>query len=143
MQCEKLAQARRANLFNGGGNMLKIKVKGNTNRIESFLRRKHTLSVERLNYYGKQGVEALSSATPVKTGLTAASWSYEIVEHNDSVSIVWKNSNVVDGYPIAMIIQYGHATRNGGYVEGVDYINPALKPIFDKMAKEAWVEVTK
>ena len=123
--------------------LLKIKVRGNTNKIESFLRRNHKLSLGRLNYYGQLGVDALSITTPRRTGLTASSWSYEIREKEDTVSIIWKNSNVVDGYPIAMILQYGHGTRNGGYVQGIDYINPALQPIFDDMAKEAWLEVTK
>ena len=123
--------------------MLKIKVKGDTSKTESFLRRSHKLSIGRLKYYGEQGVYALQLATPVKTGLTAASWSYEIVEDKDTTSVVWKNSNVVDGYPIAMILQYSHGTRNGGYVKGIDYINPALQPIFDKMAEEAWLEVVK
>lgn len=123
--------------------MLKVKVKGNTNKIESFLRHSHKLTIGRLNYYGQKGVDALSAATPVKTGLTAASWSYEIIEKENKTSIVWKNSNVVDGYPIAMILQYGHGTRNGGYVQGIDYINPALQPIFEEMAQEAWLEVIK
>jgi len=123
--------------------LIRIKVKGNTNKTEAFLRRQHKLSIGRLNYYGQLGVDALSNATPVKTGLTAASWSYEIIEKEYTTSIVWKNSNVVDGYPIAMILQYGHGTRNGGHVRGIDYINPALQPIFDKMADEAWAEVTR
>jgi hypothetical protein len=123
--------------------VLKVKVRGNTNKTESFLRRRHKLSIGRLEYYGQLGVDALSSATPVRTGLTAASWSYEIIETENTTSIVWKNSNVVDGYPIAMILQYGHGTRNGGYVQGIDYINPALQPIFDKMSEEAWLEVTR
>lgn len=123
--------------------MLKVKVKGNTNKIESFLRRRHKLPIGRLDYYGQRGVDALAAATPVRTGLTAASWSYEVIEKENSASIIWRNSNVVDGYPIAMIIQYGHGTRNGGYVQGIDYINPALRDIFDSMADEAWREVTK
>ena len=123
--------------------MIRIKVKGNTNKTEAFLKREHKLSVSRLNYYGQLGVEALSAATPIKTGLTAASWSYEIVNNENSASIIWKNSNVVDGYPIAMILQYGHGTKNGGYVQGRDYINPALQPIFDELVNEAWQEVTR
>ena len=123
--------------------MIRIKVKGNTNRTEAFLRRNHKVPIGRLNYYGQLGVDALSSATPVKTGLTAASWSYEIIEKEYSTSIVWKNSNIVDGYPIAILLEYGHGTRNGGYVQGIDYINPALQPIFDKLADEAWAEVTR
>lgn len=123
--------------------MIRIKVKGKTRRTESFLRRTHKISRRSLDYYGQKGVDALSAATPVKTGLTAGSWSYEIVESKDNIAVVWKNSNFVNGYPIAMILQYGHATRNGGYVQGIDYINPALEPIFNQMAKTAWAEVTR
>ena len=86
---------------------------------------------------------ALSSATPVRTGLTANSWYYEIEHQNGSVSITFNNSNVNKGVPIAIILQYGHGTRNGGWVQGRDYINPAIQPVFDRIAKEAWEEVTK
>lgn len=96
-----------------------------------------------LKKYGKMGVEALKAATPVDTGNTANSWSYEIEARKDSYSITWTNSNINDGVPIAIILQYGHGTRNGGYVQGIDYINPALKPIFDAIAEEAWKEVEK
>lgn len=99
-----------------------------------------------LDKYGRRGVEALSNATPVDTGLTASSWYYEINrdEQNQTVTLSFNNSNVVDDWcNVAIILQYGHGTRNGGYVEGVDYINPALQPIFNKIADEAWEEVTK
>ena len=85
---------------------------------------------------------ALSAATPVDSGLTATSWIYKIIQNGSTISIVWENSNVQKGVNIAIILQYGHGTRNGGYVSGRDYINPALKPIFDKMADAAWKEVT-
>jgi hypothetical protein len=91
----------------------------------------------------KKGVEALVSATPVDSGVTATSWSYDIVNKNGSIIINFNNSNINDGVPIAIIIQYGHATGNGGLVEGRDYINPAIQPIFDEMVKELWREVTK
>lgn len=96
-----------------------------------------------LEKYAKLGVEALAEATPKRTGRTAASWTYTI-ERNalGSAQITWRNTNVQDHVNIALIIQYGHGTRNGGYVEGVDYINPALRPIFDKLAQDAWEEVT-
>lgn len=96
-----------------------------------------------LEKYAKMGVEALAEATPKRTGRTAASWTYTI-ERNalGSAQITWRNTNVQDHVNIALIIQYGHGTRNGGYVEGVDYINPALRPIFDKLAQDAWEEVT-
>lgn len=95
-----------------------------------------------LDQYGQYGVQALSDATPVESGETAASWSYEIIQNRSSISVVWKNSNINKGVNIAIILQYGHATRNGGYVEGRDYINPALRSIFDKLAESAWREVT-
>lgn len=92
--------------------------------------------------YGELGVQTLSVNTPIKTGKTASSWSYEIVDDDSGLSIVWKNSNVVNGYfNVALMLQYGHGTRNGGYVTGIDYINPSLQPIFDKMAEAAWKEV--
>ena len=94
-----------------------------------------------LEKYGQKGVEALAKATPKATGKTAASWSYEIKIEQGGASLCWKNANIVDGVPIAVILQYGHGTRNGGYVTGVDYINPAMKPIFDGIASELWKEV--
>lgn len=96
-----------------------------------------------LEKYGQKGVEALAEATPKATGKTAASWSYEIKMEKTGAVLSWKNSNVVDGVPIAVILQYGHGTRNGGYVQGVDYINPAMKPVFDAIRDELWKEVTK
>lgn len=95
-----------------------------------------------LSKFGELGVKALEAATPRKTGKTASSWIYSIEKTKKGVSLVWSNTNVNNGANIALLIQYGHGTRNGGYVEGVDYINPALKPLFDKIAKDAWMEVT-
>lgn len=123
--------------------MISIKQKGNFSKTEKFLKKsfgKNYLNV--LEKYGQQGVAALSAATPIDSGLTATSWSYKIIQNGSSISIVWENSNVQKGVNIAIILQYGHGTRNGGYVSGRDYINPALKPIFDKMADAAWKEVT-
>lgn len=94
-----------------------------------------------LDYYGAAGVNALQAATPVDTGETAASWSYKVVRKNGAYSIEWHNSNVVDGVPIAIILQYGHGTGTGGYVQGRDYINPALEPIFKKIADNVWKAV--
>lgn len=94
-----------------------------------------------LEKYGKRGVEALAAATPVRTGETASSWGYEIEEKDGKITLTWTNSHVEKHVNIALILQYGHATRNGGYVRGIDYINPALKPIFEAMALEAWKEV--
>lgn len=96
-----------------------------------------------LDKYGRKGVDALVSATPVDSGKTAGSWDYEIVNRKGSATIRFTNSNIVNGCPIAIILQYGHGTRNGGWVEGRDYINPALRPIFDELAEKAWKEVTK
>jgi len=95
-----------------------------------------------LEKYGTQGVNALSFSTPRNTGKTASSWAYKISGSSDKMTISWYNSNVVNGVSIAIILQYGHGTKNGGYVTGRDYINPAMKPIFDAMANEAWKEVT-
>ena len=96
-----------------------------------------------LDKYGREGVAALSSATPVDTGKTANSWYYKIERQNGSVSINFLNSNINEGVPIAIILQYGHATSTGGWVEGRDYINPAIRPLFDSIAEKAWKEVTK
>lgn len=124
---------------------IRVKQRGNFSKIEAFFdRMKHPFYYRILNKYGQQGVEALSQATPRDTGKTAESWSYEIINTGKKIKIVWKNSNLAEaGMPIAVLIQYGHATRNGGYVEGIDYINPALKPIFDEIADSLWKEVTK
>lgn len=96
-----------------------------------------------LEKYGDVGVKELSAATPTETGLAASSWSYKVKHRIGSWSIVWSNSDIEDGFPVAVMLQYGHGTRNGGYVEGIDYINPALKPVFDAIAEEAWKEVTR
>ena len=96
-----------------------------------------------LDKYGREGVKALSAATPVDTGLTAASWTYKIERQNDSVILAFENTNENKGVPIAIILQTGHGTGTGGWVQGRDYINPAIQPIFDKLAESAWKEVTK
>lgn len=124
--------------------MITFRQKGDFSKTTSFLERaKESVNLGVLNRYGREGVAALASATPVDTGLTAGSWSYKIVRRTGSVSINFLNSNIQDGVPIAIILQYGHGTRNGGWVEGRDYINPAIKPIFNKIAESAWREVTK
>lgn len=124
--------------------MFSFRQKGDFSKTEKFLKKalgKDYRNV--LEKYARQGVQALSAATPVESGLTAASWSYEIVSDANGLSIFWNNSNVNKGVKIALILQYGHGTRNGGYVVGRDYINPAIRSIFDNMADEAWREVTK
>lgn len=116
--------------------------KGDFRRTSDFLKRANRLNLDAiLNQYGQEGVEALRAATPKDTGTTANSWSYVVHKGTGSITITWSNSNIVDGVPIAVILQYGHGTRNGGYVQGTDYINPAVKPIFDKIAQRAWEEV--
>lgn len=116
--------------------------KGDFKRTSDFLKRANRLNLDAiLNQYGQEGVEALRAATPKDTGTTANSWSYAVHKGTSSITITWSNSNIVDGVPIAVILQYGHGTRNGGYVQGTDYINPAMKPIFDKIAQRAWEEV--
>lgn len=98
--------------------------------------------LKNLDSYGRQGVAALASATPVRTGLTANSWNYEIEYNDDNVTVRWYNTNVVnDWFNVAIMIQYGHGTGTGGWVQGIDYINPAIQPIFEKMAADMWVEV--
>lgn len=124
--------------------MINFRQTGDWSKTTNFMKRlKQRKYLSSLDKYGQRGVDALSSATPVDTGKTANSWSYEIRNNDKKVSIVFKNSNIVDGVPIAIILQYGHGTRNGGWVEGRDYINPAIQPIFDEIVKEAWGEVTK
>ena len=116
--------------------------KGDWKKTRKFLKRCSDLDLDDvLNLYGQEGADALAKATPKDTGKTAASWSYEVTKGRESIVITWKNSNVVDGVPIAVILQYGHGTRNGGYVEGVDYINPAMRPVFERIAARAWGEV--
>lgn len=123
--------------------MFRVKIKGDFTKTEGFLYNiTHMKLHQLLKRYGEEGVRALEEATPVDTGETASSWGYEIVTDRTSSRVVWTNSKIVDGYPIALLIQLGHGTRNGGYVEGIDYINPALKTIFMRMADDAWREVT-
>ncbi len=118
--------------------------KGDLKKTEQFLKRMAKRDVfNGLEKYAKQGVDALSSATPIDSGLTAESWGYEIHTSKDFYEIVWTNSNVNNGVPIAIILQYGHATGTGGYVQGRDYINPAIRPVFDKIAENVWKEVVK
>lgn len=117
--------------------------KGDFSKTEKFFN--SLLKLDYLNVlerYGQAGVAALASATPKDSGLTAASWDYEITHNGKETTIAFTNSNINNGVNIAIILQYGHGTRNGGYVAGRDYINPAIQPIFDKIANEAWREVT-
>ena len=124
--------------------MISFRQKGDFSKLTRYLEKvKEVVKIGDLDKYGREGVAALSSATPVDTGKTASSWSYEIKHENGSASITFNNSNIQNGVPIAIILQYGHGTRNGGWVQGRDYINPAIQPLFDKIAENAWREVTK
>lgn len=123
--------------------MIKITQKGDFKKATSYLEKlKDAIQLSSFDKYGQAGVNALSSATPVDSGKTANSWYYEIERTKNTISITFYNSNINKGVPIAIILQYGHGTGTGGWVEGRDYINPAIQPIFDKMAEEAWKEVT-
>ena len=123
--------------------MIKVEAKGNFDKTEKFLKKMSKREVRStLNKYGERGVALLSQATPVRSGRTASSWSFKINSSGGRYEIIWSNSNVNRGVNIAMIIQYGHGTRNGGYVHGIDYINPVTAQVFEEMANELWREVT-
>ena len=124
--------------------MIRFRHKGDFSKANRYLERvKEASRVETLDKYGAEGVAALASATPVDSGLTASSWYYKIERVNGTVKIAFFNSNIQNGVPIAIILQYGHGTGTGGWVQGRDYINPAIQPIFDKIVNDAWREVTK
>lgn len=117
--------------------------KGSFNNTDKFLKTMSRNEIFRqLEAFAKEGVAALSAATPVDSGETAAAWDYKIVQSWGTTTIVWSNSHIVDGVPIAIILQYGHGTGTGGYVQGQDYINPSIKPVFNKIADKAWKAVT-
>lgn len=124
--------------------MISFRQKGDFSKITRFLEKaKEAVRLGELDKYGREGVAALASATPVDSGSTANSWYYEIENRNGSATISFHNSNIQNGVPIAIILQYGHGTGTGGWVQGRDYINPAIQPIFDKIVRDAWREVTK
>jgi len=124
--------------------MVSFRHKGDFSSLTRFLEQaKKGVKIGDLDKYGRQGVAALASATPVDSGLTAQSWYYEIENKNGVAKISFHNSNIQNGVPIAILLQYGHATRNGGWIEGKDYINPAIQPVFDEIVHSAWREVTK
>ena len=124
--------------------MIKFKQKGDFSKITKYFK-KLEFFARNIDFdkYGREGVAALKAATPVDSGETRDSWYYEIIKEDGNVKISFNNKNIQNGVPIAIILQYGHATRNGGWVEGRDYINPAIQPIFDGIATKAWKEVTK
>lgn len=124
--------------------MITFRQQGDFSKLTRYLEGvKGAVNLSLLDKYGREGVAALASATPVDSGETANSWYYEIERKNGSATISFYNSNIQNGVPIAIILQYGHGTGTGGWVQGRDYINPAIQPIFDKIANEAWKEVTK
>lgn len=121
---------------------MKLSIDGDFSKTKSFL--KNMMKKQKqlsLDDWGRLGVEALSSSTPVDTGKTASSWSYSIEETKNGITLAWNNENVNKGVNIALIIQYGHVTRNGVFIKGRDYINPALAPVFDRIEESAWREV--
>lgn len=124
--------------------MIKFRHRGDLSKTSRYLKRvSKSTYLNVLDKYAREGVAALASATPVESGRTASSWYYEISIESGSATITFHNSNIQNGVPIAIILQYGHGTGTGGWVEGRDYINPAIQPIFDKIANDAWREVTK
>lgn len=117
--------------------------KGSYDDTERWLKSMQKLdNSSQLEKYGQEGVNALASATPVDTGLSASKWTYEILREGKTVSIIWSNTNVVNGTPVVILLQMGHGTRTGGYVQGRDFINPAMQPIFDRIASDVWKVVT-
>lgn len=121
---------------------ISFRLKGDFNNTKRYLQKLRDMKIDNiLSKYGQIGVDALSSATPVDTGKTASSWSYKIKRQNGKISLEFHNSNINKGVPIAIILQYGHATSNGGWVQGRDYINPAVQPLFDKIIEELRKEV--
>lgn len=124
--------------------MIRFKQSGDFSKLTKYLERaREILRLGILDKYGKKGVLALSAATPADTGKTAKSWYYKISNKTGKAVISFYSSNIQNGVPIAIILQYGHGTRNGGWVQGKDYINPSIQPIFDEIVDEAWKEVTK
>lgn len=124
--------------------LLVVKHSGNFNNMNRFLKNASKTDFRsRLEQYGREGVNALASATPKRSGVTAASWGYRTTINKQGVSLEFTNSHINKGVPIAILIQYGHATRQGGYVQGRDYINPAIQPIFDRIAEDIWREVSR
>ena len=125
-----------------GDSLIRIMTKGDFNNTFRFLNKMSKFQINKiLEKYGQMGVEALRSATPIDSGKTAESWGYEISVGKEGATIHWTNTNQNKGVYIAVILQYGHGTGTGGYVQGIDYINPAIRPVFDKIAEEAWMEV--
>lgn len=123
--------------------MFELTSSGSFNNTETWLKKLAKSNFyNKMDEYGRRGVQALSSATPVDSGETATSWYYEIVEKNDYTAIEWRNSHMAGSTPVAILLQYGHGTGTGGYVQGRDFINPAIQPVMDKIAADVWKVVT-
>lgn len=123
--------------------MIIFESKGDFRKTDNFLKKMAKLDLaSRLGKYGQEGVSALASATPTDTGLAANSWYYEVEAKGKSATLTWLNHDIESGFPVAIMIQYGHGTGTGGYVRGQDYINPAIRPIFDRISEAVWKEVT-
>lgn len=124
--------------------MITIKQKGDFSKTTLYFEKlKHVFKKSDFDKYGRKGVDLLTQVTPFESGETASSWTYDVDISNNGVSISFYNTNINKGVPIAIILQYGHGTRNGGWVSGRDYINPVIQPLFDEIARDAWKEVTK
>lgn len=124
--------------------MISFEQEGDFKNLEKLLSFSKRANIDKiLNHYAELGVQALQEATPVRTGKTASSWTYKVERDSGGAKIVWSNTNVNKGENIAILLQYGHGTGTGGYIRGIDYINPAMKPIFDKLAEDLWMEVSK
>lgn len=122
---------------------ISFRSRGSTQHMESFLASMQRMDIRSIvEPYAQEGVAALSAATPVDTGLAASSWDYEIETSNGKVKIIWTNHDVENGFPVVIMLQYGHGTGTGGYVQGRDFINPAIRPVFDKIADGVWKVVT-
>lgn len=124
------------------GKMIKIESKGSFRKTERFLSR--MAKPDRLilfDKFAKEGLAALYAATPVDTGLTSVSWTYEVTKNRKGPLIIWRNTNTETGVPVAILLQYGHAARDGTWVDGKDYINPAIQPLFDRISEEVWKQV--
>ena len=123
--------------------MISFTMSGSFRQTEAFLKKLSKLDIPAiLNANGQKGVEALASATPIDSGLASQSWGFEVTGSRGSCTITWTNSDVETGFPVAVMLQYGYGTGTGGYVQGVDYINPAIRPIFDQIATDVWKAVT-
>ena len=126
------------------GSVLSVTQKGNFKKTDRFLHRLIGIRYgHKMRHYAEKGLQVLKAATPKDSGKTAESWEYRIVEEPGRTAVYWTNRNIQDGVNIAILLQYGHGTRNGGFVEGIDYIRPAIRPIFEQMAQEAWKEVVR